>query len=78
MFPIHHEGNIAQRLERLGEDDAMVGGRGLAQLGPLLRIVVPWEGTTIDYGTSNMCAMTPDELGGRVQDDIDAMFGGTQ
>ena len=65
---------VAERLERLGEDDAVVGVARFGELGPLLGILRPLEVAAVHDGAADMHAVAAQELGGGVDRDIDAVL----
>ena len=65
---------VAERLERLGEDNAVVRVARFGELRPLPGIVRPLEITAIDDGAADVDPVAAQELGGRVDRDIDAVL----
>ena len=71
-------GQVAERLERLGENNAVVGIARFGELRPLLGILRPLEIAAIHDGAADVDAVAAQELGGRVDRDIDAVLEGPE
>ena len=68
------EGDVAHRLEVIREDRAVVAGRRVAELGPLVPVVGPLEVARVHDAAADVGAVAADELGRRVEDDVDAVL----
>jgi hypothetical protein len=71
-------GDVADGSQGLFEDHAVVRRIGGAEFGPFGGVFGPGEAAAVDDGSADVDAVAPEEFGGGVDDDVDAVVDGLE